>query len=475
MTLLVGFYLLVAALVVGTIFLDVYAISTFRLPGLEFATLATFATAALLRALLIVHRVQGVEPPSVPVLPEEQPALWREVEELAARVRSPLPDEIRLFAEPTAAVAIETRLSGLRVVGRTLFIGLPLVQALDAAELRAVLAHELAHTSAAHSRLTTAAYRGRVWLVAAVDGLDSHPYLQPVFSGYARMYLRLTQAISRRQEYEADALAVALAGRAATASALRKTRETGAAWDLYAECYLSLSGAGDLRPAEVFAGFRALLADPVRQAEVAGLVAEPEETSPYDSHPSWAERQAAIAALPDPGTDPDPRPARALLPDPPVRALERALWRGTRWSPLPWEDLVEKGMYATRNAEALRDLAAAGQRVMGTARPYVDAAFEAIARGRQDELAGQLRDLGWKPSPTLLGGVLGQALEALLIEHGQARWTLSWSGPARLLYTGGEEVEVDGYAAQVAAEPSAIPGLRAWLDRMGVERDYVPA
>jgi hypothetical protein len=117
----------------------------------------------------------------------------------------------------------------------------------------------------------------------------------------------------------------------------------------------------------------------------------------------------------------------------------------------------------------------AGARVVGASRPYVDAAFEAIARGRQAELEENLRDLGWELREGLLAQVLGAALEGLLIQHGQARWTLSWSGPARLLYDDGEEVALAEYAARVAADPAAVAGLRAWLGDLGVRHDYVPA
>jgi hypothetical protein len=176
---------------------------------------------------------------------------------------------------------------------------------------------------------------------------------------------------------------------------------------------------------------------------------------------------------------PDPRSALTLLHDPnvAVQAVEQAMWSPealTGLRAVSWEELTAQGMYAARNADALNDLAVAGQRVMGADRPYLDAAFEAIARHQGPALEEQLRALGWSPSETLLAGVLGQALEAVLIQLGQARWTLSWAGPARLLYDDGEEVALSEYAAQVAADPSAVAGLRKWLGDHGMQHDYVP-
>ncbi|MFI6791509.1 M48 family metalloprotease [Nonomuraea sp. NPDC050383] len=478
-TLLAGFYVLVGLIVGAAVLLDVMLIVDFHANTLKAAIVLTLAAGALVRALIMVSRLKGGEEPGVSVTREQEPVLWQTVEDLAQRVRTAPPAEIRLVPEVNAAVSEDTRFLGLRAVRRRMFIGLPLLQTLTVDEMRAVLGHELGHYSGAHTRLGAPIYRGRVSLIATVQGLNGHPLIQRLFTAYAKLYLRISQGISRRQELEADEMAVAIGGRPAMSEALRKIHGTAAAWDVYAQTYLSLTGAGGLRPASVFNGFHALMSDPARQAEVAGLAGRPEETSPYDSHPSLADRLAAIERLPEPPHVPDPRSALTLLRDAGVaaHAVEQSMWTPealTTLRPASWEEVVERGMFAARNAEALHDLAVAGQRVVGAGRPYLDAAFEAIARGRQEELAVRLAELGWSPSPTMLAGVLGQALEGVLIEHGQARWTLSWSGPARLLYDDGEEVALAEYAAQVAANPPAVAGLRKWLGDHGVRHDYVP-
>ncbi|MGV9771220.1 M48 family metalloprotease [Streptosporangium sp. NPDC003464] len=478
--LLAGFYVLVGLVLAAAVLFDVWLFIDFHAAGLKVAALLTLAAGALVQALWMVsHRKEG-EQPGVAVAREHEPELWRTVEELARRVQTSPPDEIRLVAEVNAAVSEDTRLLGLRATRRRMYIGLPLLQTLTVDETRAVLGHELGHYSGAHTRLGAPVYRGRVALVAAVQGLGRHPFVQRLFSFYAKLYLRVSQAVSRRQELEADEFAVAIAGREAMSGALHKIHRAALAWDLFMERYMSLAGAGGNRPGEVLAGFRALLDDPARQAEPARAGEQPEETSPYDSHPSLRERLAAIALLPEPGHPADPRPATALLLDPAVAtgAVERTIWSPEALStlrPVSWEELVAHGMYTVRNAEALHDLSVAGQRVMGTPRPYLDAAFEALARGRHAELETELRRLGWNPSDTLLAGVLGQALEATLIQHGQARWTLSWSSPSRLLFEDGEEVTVTRYAAKVVSDPSEVPGMRAWLAEQGVAPDYAPA
>ncbi|MEV4177902.1 M48 family metallopeptidase [Nonomuraea sp. NPDC049709] len=478
-TLLAGFYVLVGLILATAIFIDVMLLVDFHANTIKFAIVLTLAAGALVRALIMVSRRRNGEQPGVPVGREHEPVLWQTVEELAHRVRTAPPDEIRLVAEVNAAVSEDTRWLGLRATRRRMFIGLPLLQTLTVDEMRAVLGHELGHYSGAHTRLGAPVYRGRVSLIATVQSLGNHPFIQRLFTWYAKLYLRVSQAVSRKQELEADQLAVAIGGRQAMAGALRKIHSTAVGWDLYVNNYLALTGAGGTRPAAVFGGFHALMSDPDRQAELARLSEQPEEVSPYDSHPSLAERLSAIEHLPEPQHVPDPRSALTLLLDAnvAVQAVEQSMWSPEALAtlrPVPWEELIAHGMYAGRNADALHDLAVAGQQVMGASRPYLDAAFEAIARGRQAELEAKLLEHGWSPSETLLAGVLGQALEAVLIQLGEARWTLSWSGPARLLFDDGEEVALSEYAAQVAANPAAVGGLRRWLGDHGMRHDYVP-
>jgi Zn-dependent protease with chaperone function len=478
-TLLAGFYVLVGLILVAAVFFDVLLLVDFHANALKVAIVLTLAAGALVRALFMVSRRGGGEQPGVQVGREHEPVLWQTVEDLARRVRTAPPDEIRLVPEVNAAVSEDTRLLGLRATRRRMYIGLPLLQRLTVDEMRAVLGHELGHYSGAHTRLGAPVYRGRVSLVATIHGLRNHPFIQRLFAWYAKLYLRVSLAVSRKQELEADEFAVSIGGRQAMATALRKIHDTARGWDLYVSDYLSMTGVGGARPSSVFGGFHALMSDPGRQSEIARLAERPEEVSPYDSHPSLAERLAAIETLPEPEHVPDPRSALTLLRDAnvAVEAVEQSMWTQealTGLRPMSWDELVARGMYAGRNAEALHDLALAGQRVMGASRPYLDAAFEAIARGRQAELEEKLREQGWNASETLLAGVLGQALEAVLIQLGEARWVLSWSGPARLLFDDGEEVALSEYAAQVAANPAAVPGLRQWLGDHGMRHDYVP-
>ncbi len=124
-----------------------------------------------------------------------------------------------------------------------------------------------------------------------------------VYRAYGHFYLRATLASSRRQELAADLAAARIAGRDATASALRELPALSSAFDFYMNAYATLGvGAGLLPPpGEVFGGVRHLLAARADELEELRRDLPTEPASPYDSHPPIAERVARLEALPDDG------------------------------------------------------------------------------------------------------------------------------------------------------------------------------
>ncbi|WP_433346611.1 M48 family metallopeptidase [Microtetraspora malaysiensis] len=468
--LLAGFYVLVAAVLGAAVLVDVAAAQHITAGSVKIAIVLTLAALALLRGLILVNRRGTQVEPGVAVGREDEPVLWQTVEELATRVGTRPPDEIRLVAEVNAAVSEDTSWMGLLAGRRTMYVGLPLLMTLTVDEMRAVLGHELGHYSGAHTRLGAPVYRGRIAVLAAVRSLENHPFIQKLFSLYARLFLRVSLAVSRRQELEADRFAAAVASREAAGNALRRVHGTADVWNLYMERYVGMTGMAGSRPADLFGGFRALV--DVHRAEIAQADGAGEETSPYDSHPSLPQRLVAIAALEDVSHVGDPRPASALLRDPALtaNAVEQTFWTDEALSlhPLPWEEMVAQGMYMGLNDEAVQDLSAAGQRIVGGPAPSLDAALEALARGQAAALHEELVRLDWRVSPDLVAKVLARAIEGVLIRNGKARWTLSWTGPATLLDAAGKKVDVDEYAARIAADPTQVAGAREWLARMDV-------
>jgi Zn-dependent protease with chaperone function len=478
--LLAGFYLLVAAVTVGTVVFDYFAVRYGHAGGFKVAAIASLGVLAMLRGVLVVGRRGDTEQPGVAVTPREEPELWRTVTELAAEVRTRVPDEIRLVPEVNAAVSEDTRLLGLIPGRRYMYVGVPLLLSLSLGEMRAVLCHELGHYGGSHTRLGGLTYRGRVALIRTITRLGGHVVIRGLFTLYAKLYFRVSQAVSRRQELEADAAAVAVSGRRPMGDALRKVRSSSAAWDFYLASYCGLIGPAKGRPEDLFAGFYTMLREPSRHPELVRLQEAPEERSPYDSHPSLAERLAAIERLPEPPVRPDPRPALALLADPRRAALSTQATMLTdealRLPVLDWPQIVNRGLYTGVHAEAITDVFTAAAQLANLPRPTVDTVLRLLAGGGTAALGERLRAAGWQGEDLaeLTARAIARAFEGLLIQAGRARYRFSWAEVARLTVDDGASVDLTEPVRDAVTDPYRVNALHQELLRVGISPAAAP-
>ncbi|RSO08994.1 peptidase [Streptomyces sp. WAC 06783] len=469
----------------------------------------------------------------------EQPELWRAVRSLAERTGTRAPDAILLTEEVNAAVREDARLLGLLPGRRCLYLGVPLLIGLTEPQLHSVIAHELGHYGNADTRLAGITLRGRDSVLRTVEGFQAprrklrdrawarqgRPAGEAVregrsidlggggrtgfgygsmarpFQAYARFYLRATNSVGRGQELAADRVAARVAGRDATASALREIAVLDVVHDFYLNEYVALGARAALLPppGEVCGGVRHLLADPELRSDLAELRGEPGpgNGSPYDSHPPVAERIRLIEALPDDGRAADPaRPALALLREPGrlLVELERVLLtpEALAMERADWPELIHRATHALAeaDAEALRTaLSEADAKMVRTlpmdAREPRDSAagaawdlaalLDAIDAGRLWQVADHLpkspeaaRASGRAAReflrPALECGTRSLA-ELALVEAAGARWTLSWSTPPRLRLPEERDLTEPLAAAVRAAladDPDTAP-LRALL------------
>src|SRR5256885_456546 len=135
LALLLGFYLLVALVIVAAVGIDILALKTFSAAAIKVGLVATLAALALGRALFVVGGGKGPDDYGFVVSPEQEPVLWQEIRALSSYVGTAPPDEIRIVPDVNAAVAEDTALMGLRSKRRRMFIGFPLLATLTAAEL----------------------------------------------------------------------------------------------------------------------------------------------------------------------------------------------------------------------------------------------------------------------------------------------------------------------------------------------------
>ncbi|MFF4156448.1 M48 family metalloprotease [Streptomyces sp. NPDC001678] len=530
LVLLAGFYLLVVLVLGVLVGADVAA--TLWAPGLAMVkvyVLSVVLAVPVLRGAFTLRTAKAEGPGGLAVTEAEQPELWRAVRSLAERTGTRAPDAIVLTGDVNAGVAEDARLLGLFPGPRRLYLGVPLLTGLTEAQLHAVIAHELAHYGNTDTRLAGIVLRGRDSVLRTAEAFreqeerrigeerarqekaaekavrkgrapkridtgragKSYGLMAKPFLAYAALYLRVTHGDGRRQELAADRLAARVAGRDATASALRETAVLDAAHDFYTSRYATAGvGIGLLPPrGEVFGGLRRLLTAPGLQENLAGLRDElpPAEPSPYDTHPPVAVRVERIEALPDDGRAmADARPALALLREPErvMADLEDAVLtsEARAMARVDWPELMHRAVHAQTEAAAeplrtalgaVRTPAADGN---APTDPLTDpltglsALLDLADAGRLWEVADHLpkspeaagasgRAAREFLRPALHAG-LRELTELALVESAGARWELSWSGPARLMLPDGtvvDEAAADAVRPAMADVPDTGP------------------
>ncbi|WP_236240249.1 M48 family metalloprotease [Streptomyces sp. CC228A] len=515
--LLAGFYLLGLAMLAALAGMD-WAASVWAPSSLALKLYVVSAVLAvpIVRGMFMLRTPKGEPAPGVLVSEQQEPRLWRTVRELADEVGTRAPDEIRLTADMNASVSEDARLLGLLGGTRRLYLGLPLVAGLTEAQLRSVLAHEMGHYANSDTRLSALTVRGRVQVARTIAHFEeragkradkervqqekknekrlakgkaakevdtagagvTYRTMAKVYRVYGHFYLRATLASSRRQELAADLAAARIAGRDATASALRELPALSSAFDFYMNAYATLGvGAGLLPPpGEVFGGVRHLLAARADELEELRRDLPTEPASPYDSHPPIAERVARLEALPDDGRGLEGTgPALDLLADAraAMEAVEKAVLtpEARRMERVDWPELVHRSMtvYVAQGAEPVRKATA---EVTG-AKPSLDSLLNAVDLGVGWEIADRLpkseeaeaatgRAAREFARPVLYRGLRGLVV-CELIARGDARFELSWSGPAELRLAAGYDDGLDAaLEAAVDDRPDTAP-LRALL------------
>jgi len=282
---------------------------------------------------------------------EALPELFRLVDEVAAEVGTRGVDRILLLHDGNAAVT-DLRTPGLlpRPRRRLLLVGLPYVYALSLDELRAVLAHELAHLTLGHVALHRATRRMAMRMERQIQRMEEGSWfaIDPVYWS-VRLSLGLLAGIycpwSRLQEYEADRRSALAAGGNNAVAALRKAREDVPAIQhsvvfLFAWCRANRAAPRHLGEAAT----RLADALPARQRKELALRSEGD---PFElegrSHPSTAHRIAALRGLPE---RPSRHPLQAARYLPDLRNLEEHLTRAALRAPDVWptRSLVERIM-----------------------------------------------------------------------------------------------------------------------------------
>jgi hypothetical protein len=216
---------------------------------------------------------------------------------------------------------------------RVMVLGMPLMQVMSISQMRAVIAHEFGHYHGGDTRLGPWVYRTREAIERTLRTVSRQgALLQLPFLWYGRLFMRVSQGVSRQQEFAADRLAARVVGAKPMIEGLRKLAQGAIAFDVYwQQEVVPLVEAGFQPP--VAEGFTRFLAEPAIMKDVAAAAEQrlaQAHTDPYDSHPPDAERIAALEALPagpETAQNPGAEPAAITLVDG-VDAIDSAILQG---------------------------------------------------------------------------------------------------------------------------------------------------
>jgi Zn-dependent protease with chaperone function len=514
LAILFSWYLTSGAIAAGLLWFGIFCLANLTAAfdaGPLFRVVSYAMPAALSIAVLIAgNMVRSLLPlapvreGSLPVSPAQAPALWRMVEESAQRMGARLPAQVRLTMEANAAAVERTALLGLLGGERVLYVGAPLLIVLDADELRAVLAHELGHDVARHTRFSALTIR----VSHALESTMRQARADLRGNGVLRLYqraalgpLQLFAAVyrdtvlpaRREHEFAADRAAVRVVGTEVMLRALHAYHAANRAWQDFTARLLRPSLAVGVIPEDPLAAFAALVDQP-RYRE--GLDAFRERPLPFvrkngpNPHPSLTERAERLRAG-------EPTDAPSGGEATPAR-LDGALELASRLARTPWirlEDLPAAGR--RRAVPWAQWLSSIGE--PASAGP-LDRLLRAVARltpgeetrdgvspgqvlrsvgSRRRQLLEHEAGLGRRMSPLAGDRWLAEAgtalVQRLLVAAGLASWCVEWGGAVVADCPALAKEELDALVGAMLADPAGSEELCHRLKELGLDLETAVA
>ncbi|MCK4586297.1 MAG: M48 family metalloprotease, partial [Gammaproteobacteria bacterium] len=238
---------------------------------------------------------------------KEFPELFKELDGLRKKLKTPPVHQVILTSQMNAAVNQTPRLGLLGWQKNTLILGIQLLLTMSPQEMKSVLAHELGHLSGNHSQFSAWIYRVRlIWHRVMVAFHDSDSIgakmMRAFFNWYVPKFEAYSFALARSNEYDADAIAAELTSPEVATKALVNVHATAPYVDeKYWQSYYEKADhmeAPDHAPYEGLSKF--MVDNPLAQKEQLQRIREAMEvvTEYDDTHPSLKDRVDAIGSDP---------------------------------------------------------------------------------------------------------------------------------------------------------------------------------
>ncbi len=232
--------------------------------------------------------------------PADEPELAALVRGVAAQLDFHAPLLVRVLPVPDASL-VPVKVSNQR--GYALLLGWPLLRRLTAAQLTAVVAHEIAYQQNLLSRSDRMLAVTRDMVEASLDNRIRVP------RALSARLLRATRESFWHAEIVADARSVEVAGTAAALGALRQVPIITTVFEHFVEDWVCVLAEDGCYPEDLYDALDAALDDPHVVRRTVAAVADDEAVDPYSaaSHPPLPIRRAALPEGVGAGRD-DSRP-----------------------------------------------------------------------------------------------------------------------------------------------------------------------
>jgi Zn-dependent protease with chaperone function len=330
-----GFYVSLWGLAAGLSAVTVWYLwdgdrTLFGIPGLAVAAWCGFTALFLVAAQFVGQQERSK---GRPLEPEEAPGLVDLMNAVRERLGVPPVRAIRIKPAPVIGVThLRRRGRYLWRERKALVVGLPLLRRLSVDELRAAIAHELAHFAGGDVRrgaIVNAAWRKIAVMRAAIErGGRLVSLANPIWwylRAYGGLLARGAAAVRRAQEKRADKLAAGLVGDETYGRALTKAAALGVIFRRASPGVLVRAG----EQGRVVDNFFSELDDAVgalkladRKRIVRDVVRQ--ESSATDEHPPLRDRLTGLGVpLPPRGSEDLEGSAAELVPS--LESIEREL------------------------------------------------------------------------------------------------------------------------------------------------------
>jgi len=326
----IGSYLFVALLAAGCVYLPYIVFSRAGAQsehGWDVLLLLFGIVIAATMLWSLIPRRGEFTPPGLLLDRPSHPRLFAEIDSIAAALSEPVPRDVYLIGDPNAFVADRGGIMGFgshRIMG----LGLPLLSTMTVSEFRAVLAHEFAHYYGGDTSLGPWVYRTKASFVRVFENVGSVGQLARIavlgvmyiavttlLKWYFVAFLRVSNIVSRKQEYRADELASLIAGRQNLIDGLVAMHRAAVVWPTYwkQEVQPSLSFGSLVAIGDGLNRFMAMHQVSEAVSKSLDTRLREEKTKPYDTHPPLRDRIAAAQKLADGSPLQDSRIASCLL------------------------------------------------------------------------------------------------------------------------------------------------------------------